>query len=67
MAGGAAVPQTGGFKSISEMVKPMIRKTSAEQEEEDMSKIFLGILGFIAFSGVSLAVIREKGIPGYTV
>jgi len=67
MAGGAAAPQTGGFKSISEMVKPMIRKTTAEQEEEDMSKIFLGILGFIAFSGVSLAVIREKGIPGYTV
>lgn len=59
--------QTGGgeLPTIQEMAKSMLRP--APTKEDDESKFFLGILAFTVFGGLSLAVIRQKGLSGSSI
>ena len=68
MAGGDPKPmQTGGggLPSIQQLAKSMLRP--APTREDDESKFFLGVLAFTIFGGISLAVIRQKGLSGSSV
>jgi hypothetical protein len=60
MAGGDPVQKGGGFPSLDDVAKSMLR--TPPTKEDDESKFFLGVLAFTVFGGLSLAVIRNKGL-----
>jgi hypothetical protein len=67
MTGGAPPSsQTGGgIPSVHDVAKSMLRPASTKEDDE--SKFFLGVLAFTIFGGLSLAVIRKKGVSGSSV
>jgi hypothetical protein len=66
MSGGDApsVQTGGGIPSIQQVATSMLRPST---KEDDESKFFLGVLAFTIFGGISLAVIRKKGVSGHSV
>jgi hypothetical protein len=64
MAGGDPVQTGGGIPSIQQVATSMLRPST---KEDDESKFFLGVLAFTIFGGISLAVIRQKGVSGHSV
>jgi hypothetical protein len=67
MTGGSEPPAQsgGGLPSIHQLANSMLRP--APTKEDDESKFFLGVLAFTIFGGISLAVIRQKGLSGSSV
>lgn len=67
MAGGDPPPQQGGMPTIHEVAESVLRNGQQGGGIDTESGVFIGILAITAIGGLSLALVRRKGLSSSTL
>jgi hypothetical protein len=65
MSGGESIQTGGGIPSVNELAENMLKQSGGGTDPE--SGVFMGILAITVLGGLSLAVIRRKGLSDSTL